>query len=224
LAILRFDLRNGVRIDLPREILHSRRMPVPLPAHPTILDVGANVGSFSAFAAARYSDARVVAFEPDPCNFTMLEHNANLNPGRFEIVNAAVSDQSGEGIFVGGDADRHTTGGHLVTHASGPHQKVAVISLKDAFSRLAVSHCDLLKLDCEGAEFAIVYNSPDDVLARISQMVIEIHQSVKPGQSQADLAHFLNRKGFATRVNRGGLLWAWRTTKFNQMTPAEPSA
>jgi FkbM family methyltransferase len=222
-AIIRFDLCNGVRIDLPRGILHdfkmivmtevySHRMPLPLPARPTILDIGANVGSFSAFAAARYSDARIVAFEPDPRNFMMLEHNSNLNPGRFEIVNAAVSDRSGEGIFIGGDSDRHTTGGHLVTQASGAHQKVEVISLTDAFSRFAIGRCDLLKLDCEGAEFGIVYNSPDDVLARISQMVIEVHRGVAPGHSQADLAYFLNRKGFATRSNGGDLLWAWRAT------------
>src|SRR5258708_5456294 len=40
----------------------------------TVLDLGAHIGSFSLLAAR--AGARVLAFEPDPSNFSLLEENA----------------------------------------------------------------------------------------------------------------------------------------------------
>ena len=48
-----------------------------------VVDVGAHIGRYTLMAAA--NDARVIAIEPDPSNFRLLERNVKLN-GRSNVV------------------------------------------------------------------------------------------------------------------------------------------
>src|SRR3954447_19420412 len=74
--------------------------------HPLrVADLGANVGLFSAWLLNRRPDARIVAFEPDPENATVLDEAARAN-GRgdaWRIVQACAATADGEVGFVSGD-------------------------------------------------------------------------------------------------------------------------
>jgi FkbM family methyltransferase len=67
----------------------------------TILDIGANVGGFSVLLAGRYRDLRIVAFEPIPETFAILERNASrlLAGADVTLVNAGVSSAAGRARF-----------------------------------------------------------------------------------------------------------------------------
>ncbi|GAA4834594.1 FkbM family methyltransferase [Kitasatospora terrestris] len=52
-----------------------------LPDRPVIVDVGANIGMFSLFAAQRWPGARVFSFEPVPRTFEALSRNIAALPG-----------------------------------------------------------------------------------------------------------------------------------------------
>ena len=66
----------------------------------TFLDVGANIGYFSILAAAAVGEAgSVMAYEPDPENYRLLQANVELNALRPRVIStaAALSDANGEG-------------------------------------------------------------------------------------------------------------------------------
>lgn len=47
--------------------------------HPLIVDCGSNIGMSVIFFKLLYPDARVLAFEPDPAPFELLEQNIRTN-------------------------------------------------------------------------------------------------------------------------------------------------
>ncbi len=220
---LTFITRSGIKIEVPLRIMpdfktvfftecYVGEMPKPLPLSADIVDVGANIGSFTFFAAARFPGSRILSFEPDPRNFRQLERNAALNPGRAQVMRMAVAGASGEAMLFGGASTSYTTHASIVpkkqTAASAP---VAAISLADLFTNYGVERCGLLKLDCEGAEFPILYAAPDWALRRVEQMVMELHPAGPDGpNSRRGMESFLKGKGFKIRTSRDGLLWAWR--------------
>ena len=82
-------------------ILRSPREGAPFLAHPrrfTFVDIGANVGAYSLFVAARAGGtARILAVEPQPDIFDRLAYNISLNPfGTIKAVDCAVADKTGE--------------------------------------------------------------------------------------------------------------------------------
>ncbi len=58
---------------------------VPTLAPTRIYDVGAEIGAFSLFAAKRWPQANIFAFEPDPENFKLLQRNVGNIPTIAEL-------------------------------------------------------------------------------------------------------------------------------------------
>jgi FkbM family methyltransferase len=65
----------------------------------SVWDIGAHIGYYVLVAAALSPTGHHVAVEPDPANVERLRANLALNDVSAEIVEAAVSDQSGEVRF-----------------------------------------------------------------------------------------------------------------------------
>ncbi|WP_179892484.1 FkbM family methyltransferase [Streptomyces sp. rh34] len=77
---------NGNETDyLYREIFHDESYIPPggvtLAREPVVLDVGANIGLFTIFAAQKWPGARIFSFEPVPDVFDVLRKNAGHLPG-----------------------------------------------------------------------------------------------------------------------------------------------
>jgi hypothetical protein len=89
--------------------------------------------------------------------------------------------------------------------------QVEAITLADVFSQNRIEQCDLMKIDCEGAEVAILTQAPDDVLARVRRMAIEWHGD-RTGMPLPQFSDFLAQRGFAVDFHEpSGTLYAWRT-------------
>ena len=118
------------------------------------MDIGAHVGYFSLLAAREVgARGKVVSFEPDPSNFSLLVKNAELNGyGELAAFNVAISNRAGEvTLFLSGlDNGRHSTYRQdLPLRGNIPVQATTV----DTFlEQQGWPEVDLVKIDVEGAE------------------------------------------------------------------------
>jgi FkbM family methyltransferase len=137
---------------------------VSIPADAVIFDVGANLGSMTLAFAQQAPRGRVVAFEPTHTGFARLRENLALNPDlavRVTPVQAFLSDRSAErhGLSAcsswkldGSGADPHPLHGGSVQAADG----VPAFSLDDFCRDRGVDRLDLLKIDTDGHELAVL--------------------------------------------------------------------
>ena len=161
-----------------------------------VIDIGAGVGDYTLYAASQ-PNVRVFAFEPYLASFALAQENLGLNAiTNAQVFNEAIGATSGKLTLdlTGGEPlqfqSRLENDGRVKNGLS-----VNALSLFDALTRLGLESCDLLKLDCEGAEYAILFGTPQPVLQRIRHIVMEYHDDVVQ-HNHEDLARFLREHGF----------------------------
>jgi FkbM family methyltransferase len=139
-----------------------------------VLDVGAHVGSFALWTCERAPHAHVISVEPEPRNFSDLASNIERNGlgDRVEAVNAALGSEPGT-VTLHVPMNRES-GSALAT--GGDSVEAVVITLPELLKRFD-GPVDLLKLDCEGAEWAVMDALDAETWAKISQLVLECHAS-----------------------------------------------
>jgi FkbM family methyltransferase len=143
----------------------------------TFYDIGANVGFFTLIAARRIGlQGRVYAFEPLPDSARALAHNVALNElGNVEVVQAAVGARPGRaGLAV----TEESVQAHLVefeTHVPALvtiEVDVTAIDTEVAAGRRAP---DVLKIDVEGAELAVLEGMRRTLDAHRPTLICELH-------------------------------------------------
>lgn len=135
----------------------------------TVLDIGAHIGGFSMWAIKSRASA-VVAVEPDECNFELLDLNTEtptLTP--VEIVNAAVvKSRPPDKVTLWYTARGYSHGMNSTQEFQGRYgMEVDTVTFKD----LMKFSPEVIKIDCEGAEYQFLEELPDFV----KQVAIEIH-------------------------------------------------
>ncbi len=159
-----------------------------------IVDIGANVGFFAVYAAAMNPEVEIHAFEPFPKNVAQLEKNLRLNSSRHIHVHPeAVADKTGVATlyFTPGDDS-----GCSLNNVKGQSCSVNVIDVNDLFQSCGIEKCDLMKMDCEGSELAILTALSPALLAKIGAVILEYHM---PGELDA-LSGILSRAGFKCEI------------------------
>lgn len=166
----------------------------------SIVDVGANVGAATLWFALRAPRASIVAIEPAADVFATLEDNVARNHlgARVRPFRLAVGGQPG---MVSIDPGRYSLAARTVADDGDGHRRVPMVSLAGLLERTGLESVDVLKLDCEGAEYEILLNSGGDVLDRVGVIVGEFHPA--PGGDPAGLARHLSANGFAVTVEPG---------------------
>jgi FkbM family methyltransferase len=168
-----------------------------------IIDIGGGIGDYTIFAAYAYPHNRVIAFEPFRNSFELLQLNLNLNHIKnVEIFPEAISSSDGT-LFLEleDDALQIKSVGAIEGNADGKYQKINAISLENAINRSGIERCDLLKLDCEGAEYDILFNAPPELFNKISRIIMEYHDGVVK-YDHTMLADFLRKKGYSVRTQK----------------------
>lgn len=169
----------------------------------TVIDIGGGVGDFTTAAAFNHPTNRVYAFEPTPSSFGLLQENLEANGiENVRVFPTAVWSSDGEVEIDTGNGEpvQYTSQARLDPQPA-PNGKVIVpaYSLETVFAETGATRCDLMKLDCEGAEYEILFKAPDAVLRRIDRIVMEYHDNSGP-YTHADMARFLTEKGYRVRV------------------------
>ena len=83
----------------------------------------------------------------------------------------------------------------MVQEKSDKKEIVEVVTLSDIINAHQIKKINLLKLDCEGAEFKIILNLNDDIIKKIEKITVEVHPKMA-NRSINELKEFLNKKGF----------------------------
>ena len=113
---------------------------------PVILDIGANVGSFAAWALKRWPGAHVHCYEPLPDNFALLKRNLGQFEGRsVSLHNFAVGDPSLTRLYLG-----RNNCGEASFYDIGEQTTDTVEVETRAPSALPKAH--IVKIDTEGSE------------------------------------------------------------------------
>ena len=133
-----------------------------LPTAAVIVDIGAHIGSFAAWARKLAPSARIVTAEACPDNWRILDHNV----GRFaEVYRGAITNQPGpvrlansihaHGSTTGGsivlDDVRNITSGHRLDPRLIPARTFAQF-----LDERGIDRVDILKVDAEGGEFDVL--------------------------------------------------------------------
>jgi FkbM family methyltransferase len=182
----------------------------------TIVDIGANVGVFSVLVAAANPQARIIAIEPGRTNCAFLSRNILTNGlSNVAIVPSACGGKKGEGTLYGREEGVHYSLFNRNWRGSQFSRlyEIGIVTLQDVFDQFEVSTCDLLKIDCEGAEYDILFGSSPDTLRIIKRISMEYHVGFNEHSIEA-LEQFLVHHGFVVErspldVEEGtGMLYA----------------
>lgn len=146
----------------------------PINHDSVVLDLGANHGDFSKGMASRFG-CRPYLVEANPILAESLQAT-----GSFPVLHCAAASENGalrfniakndEGSSVLPLPDRSDLGCTLDRSVD-----VEALTLETILDRHGLSHVDLLKMDIEGAEVALLETCPPEVLRRIDQIAVEFH-------------------------------------------------
>jgi FkbM family methyltransferase len=124
----------------------------------TVLDIGANTGLYSLFAARRSPTATVHAIEPVPRVFWILEENIARNKvSNVTCHRLALSNKRGAVTMYVPDDEVPVMASLVEGWRPGSARvEVDACTVDDLVARLGISNLDLIKIDTEGTEHHVV--------------------------------------------------------------------
>jgi FkbM family methyltransferase len=140
----------------------------------TVIDVGAHIGSFTQ-KAVKLGATSVLSVEANPDNFAVLEINTREEPfvvRRLAALDYGVSALVPVSAFDPSNTGRVYSGTDAISRA---HYFVPQIRLEVLLDLVPTAQIDILKLDCQGAEWQLFNRAPDNVWQRFNEIVGEIH-------------------------------------------------
>lgn len=148
-----------------------------------MIDIGAHIGGTSITFGAL--GVTVYAYEPCADNYRLLSDNVGQNNliGKVFPIKKAVGFPTGM-----------RTLGLCKTNMGNPSffsglnntEQVEVITLDQVFEENKIDVCDVLKIDCEGAEYEFLNNCDEKLFEKINQISMELHYSM-PGHENKEL-------------------------------------
>lgn len=180
----------------------------------TVLDLGAHVGFFTLYAHRVLHAARVLAFEPHPANFALLQRNLTENDVQADLFRKAVAPTET------GRMTLHESVGNLGGHSAyGAGKEIEVESVDpETLINSVPGGCNLLKMDCEGSERDILLALPPSALQAIDAVVAEYHLVHYGERGLQKMVVALERSGFdvgvsAPEENGCGILKAYNRAR-----------
>jgi FkbM family methyltransferase len=178
-----------------------------LPPNPVIIDIGANAGYFNIMLFSKIKEATVYAYEPIPSNYELFKKNISLNPilqNNIHLFNKAVTGTPQDYIelFMEAAADNSVIASVYADFDTQNHHtiKVPAISLEQIINENKLQHIDLIKVDCEGSEYPVIYETAARVWEKINMLTIEVHKLDDKMRNEKFLQNFLQEKGYTVVI------------------------
>lgn len=180
------------------------RQSIQLPEAQIIFDVGANHGDFALAASVCFPHARVFLFEPLPVLRPVLEAQTARSAGRWSFHPIALGasqgllplyvDPANDTIgSLAGFSDSYNT---MHEQSAGGRNmamvEVPIESLDNFCQRAGIRHIDLIKIDVEGFEFAVLDGS-HEMLSNTKAIIIELSLVRKAEGKPEPLLDMVNR-------------------------------
>ena len=179
----------------------------------TFIDIGANVGAYALFVAARAGPtARILAIEPQPGIFERLIGNIRLNAfANVKAVACAVADRTGDVTLFIDSKNSGESSVKIVAAGMAEPVRVPAKRLLDVIEDEGFERIDAIKLDVEGAEDIVLAPFLADAPERLYPDLLIVENGV--ARWQIDLPALLAQHGYRrialTRLN---LVFARDTT------------
>jgi FkbM family methyltransferase len=166
-----------------------------------ILDIGANVGSFAAWAIGRWPGCFIHCYEPLPANFELLERNLGHLKGRTVSLNPfAVGDPMHTRLYLG-----KNNCGEASFFDLGEQTTESVDVQTKAPDVLPKAH--ILKIDAEGSEIDILTGLP---AIDFDSILLEYHSDGNRRKADLVLSEYLLIGGEIRCLHRGILKYMHR--------------
>ena len=145
-----------------------------------ILDIGSNIGTSILFFHEQFPSAAIYGFEPHPDTFRILEKNLAGIPS-IKLFNYALGAANAEVSvpFDGSNFSRFTLAKTQPGDWSGPVAPMPcqVRHAGEVMEALGLTKVDLIKIDCEGAEYDVLTSLPGGFLPQCKWIVGEMHDA-----------------------------------------------
>src|SRR5690606_9273088 len=161
-----------------------------------ILDLGANIGLFSLYAAQFAK--KIVAVEPASSIYEYLSKNVDSEHTIYP-VQAAIGAENGSLELFGSDDNLTMFSAHKVGIHNEKSEKVKMIGLQTLLDLFSLTHVDFMKLDIEGSEFEVL--ASDEFLKaapKIDCIMGEIHPWT--GRNPQQCVQALEEAGFSIEI------------------------
>lgn len=145
-----------------------------------IVDCGANIGASVVYFAKTFPDARIIALEPEPDNFSLLVRNATPFGERVTSWGKAIAAKPGTvrltdpGLGEWGYRAGSAADGQLLAD-------VEAVTIDNVLESLPEARPFVLKVDIEGAE-AELFTTCGATLNRFPVVIVELHDWMYPGR------------------------------------------
>lgn len=175
---------------------------------PRIIDAGAHVGAATHYFKRRYPAARILAIEANPVTFALLQRNIAQNQlTGVTATQAALAPQAGEVTFYASASDDEpgAWGDSVVRQPWHEGEGTSVVHVPAVtLSSLLAEPVDLLKLDIEGMETAVLTEAAPR-LRNVRQVILEFHGTRRNPDNAIDrLIRTLRDAGFTPEIRQFG--------------------
>jgi FkbM family methyltransferase len=168
----------------------------------TVVDVGANIGYNTVYAARRVGPAgRVLAIEPAQDNLAVLHRNVSANHLRHVVVHAVAAgrDHGTRDFFLRGEIS--AVNSFFAESCYGTVTSIARVAVAPV-DDLVDGPVHLVKIDVEGAELDVLGGMPRLLRLPDVQLIVEWHPVLQEaaGYARDALPRALLERGFALRA------------------------
>jgi FkbM family methyltransferase len=159
-----------------------------------IVDVGANIGLFTMYAARQAPEAQIISIEPFPETGQRLRSLVETNrlTERVTILNCAVSGSSGTAAMDAASAEipsQYKRINSATTRVLNPkHRGEAAVrqaesgvsvrteTLQQVIESVKATRADLLKMNIHGSEYEVLMSTPLAALQSFRRIAVQYHQ------------------------------------------------
>lgn len=201
---LKFNIRKNEKSDwiIIQEVLIKKdytQNNFKVRKNDVVIDIGAHIGAFSIFAAKTAKNGNVYSYEPFPENFRLLQENCRLNKVKnVRLFRLAVAGSKKRApLFIG---EKKYANGLFRRSKSDKKIIVNCTTITEIFENNQINTCNFLKIDCEGGEYEILLNTPEDYLHKIEKIAFEYHDSLTKKRLLKKLIKYLGGAGFKLRI------------------------
>ncbi len=173
-----------------------------------LLDIGANVGFFSALIVSKGPVKKIYAFEPIPVNIDTLKQivaDNKLLQEKIDLQGKAVTGKPMDGITLYLDSEKELTQNASVFSGFEKSHANKIIVESTTLSQIIIQNnleqIDFMKMDCEGSEFDILYNTDPEHIRRIKKMMIEVHDVDEEKNNITYFNNYLQSLGYRTKYS-----------------------
>lgn len=160
--------------EIWRRQIYTGRYPKRWEEPRVIVDIGANIGIFALFATKKWPLARVLAYEPAPENVVRFERNIRLSHASQICFHPfAVAGTKGRTtLFLKGEPGWHS----FWNEGARSAVCVEATTLEAILAEVGSPTIDLLKIDCEGAEYDVLRGRGQLLVENVRFIAMEYHE------------------------------------------------